>query len=163
VQRQALVRVQDFNPFHRIADQGDLRRTLRLAWIEAALKVERAVAGGVIHDGEWSEQADAVQRFSAGMKVALKRQRDAAFLQRPVRLACFCSARCRTQVLLCRDCNRVQQYCSRACSGQARRERRREAAERYQDSPRGRQLHAERPRRWRASGSGVELHQSPTE
>jgi hypothetical protein len=62
----------------------------------------------------------------------------------------FLCARCRTQVLLCRGCDRGQQYCSRACSGQARRERRREAAERYQESPRGRQLHAERSRRWRA-------------
>ena len=45
---------------------------------------------------------------------------------------------------------RGQQYCGCECSGQARRERRREAAQRYQGSPRGRQLHAERSRRWRA-------------
>jgi hypothetical protein len=62
----------------------------------------------------------------------------------------FLCARCRVQVLVCRQCGRGQQYCGRECAGQARRERRREAAQRYQRSSRGRQLHAERSRRWRA-------------
>ena len=62
----------------------------------------------------------------------------------------FLCARYRTQVLLCRGCDRGQQYCSRECSRQARRERCREAAQRYQCTPRGRQQHAERSRRWRA-------------
>ena len=62
----------------------------------------------------------------------------------------FLCARCQAQVLVCRQCDRGQQYCGRECSGQARGERRREAAQRYQGSPRGRQLHAERSRRWRA-------------
>jgi hypothetical protein len=62
----------------------------------------------------------------------------------------FLCGRCRVQVLLCSHCDRGQHYCSRECSGQARRERRREAAERYQRSWRGRLAHAERSRRWRA-------------
>jgi hypothetical protein len=62
----------------------------------------------------------------------------------------FLCGRCRAQVLLCSHCDRGQHYCSRACAGQARRERRREAAERYQHSWRGRLAHAERSRRWRA-------------
>ncbi|WP_198321157.1 tetratricopeptide repeat protein [Azohydromonas aeria] len=82
LQRQALARVRDLNPFQRIADEGDLRRALRLAWIEAALEVERAVADGVMHDDEWSAQANEVQRFSAVMKAALDQLRDAAFDRR---------------------------------------------------------------------------------
>ena len=62
----------------------------------------------------------------------------------------FLCGRCRVQVLLCSHCDRGQHYCSRECAGQARRERRREAAERYQRSWRGRMAHAERSRRWRA-------------
>ncbi len=52
------------------------------------------------------------------------------------------------QVLVRRQCERGHPYCGRECSGQARHERRREAAQR---SACGRRLHAaERSRRWRA-------------
>jgi hypothetical protein len=61
----------------------------------------------------------------------------------------FLCARCRDQVLLCSQCDRGQQYCSRACAGASRRERRREAAERYQSSRRGRLRHAARTACWR--------------
>lgn len=64
-------------------------------------------------------------------------------------------ARCQAQVLVCRRCDRGQQYCGRECSGQARRERRREAAQRYQLGARGCQPHAERSRRWRARQGAV--------
>ena len=61
----------------------------------------------------------------------------------------FLCARCRDQVLLCSQCDRGQQYCSRACSSTSRRERRREAAERYQCSRRGQLKHAARTACWR--------------
>lgn len=62
----------------------------------------------------------------------------------------FLCARCRDQVLLCSHCDRGQQYCSRACSVLSRRERRRESAQRYQSSQRGRLKHAARTASWRA-------------
>ena len=68
-------------------------------------------------------------------------------MDRPARL--FLCARCRDQVLLCSHCDRGQQYCSRACSGMSRRERRRETAERYQSSRRGQVKHAARSASWR--------------
>ena len=61
----------------------------------------------------------------------------------------FLCARCRDQVLLCSHCDHGQQYCSRACSSASRRERRREAAVRYQSSRRGRRRHAVRTACWR--------------
>jgi hypothetical protein len=69
----------------------------------------------------------------------------------------FVCARCRDQVLLCSDCDRGQQYCSRACSSLSRRERRREAARRYQRSRGGQLKHAARTARWRRRRS---LHQA---
>lgn len=61
----------------------------------------------------------------------------------------FLCARCRDQVLLCSHCDHGQQYCSRACSSDSRRERRRETAERYQSSHGGQLKHAARSARWR--------------
>lgn len=61
----------------------------------------------------------------------------------------FLCARCRDQVLLCSHCDHGQLYCSRACSGVSRRERRRETAERYQSSRGGRLKHAARSACWR--------------
>ena len=61
----------------------------------------------------------------------------------------FLCALCRDQVLLCSFCDRGQQYCSRACSSVSRRERRREAAQRYQSSRRGQLKHAARTACWR--------------
>ena len=69
-------------------------------------------------------------------------------MERPARL--FLCSRCRAQVLLCSHCDRGQHYCGRECSRLARQERRREAAQRYQRSWRGRLAHAARSRRWRA-------------
>ena len=72
-------------------------------------------------------------------------------MERSARL--FLCGRCRVQVLLCSHCDRGQHYCGRECAAQARRERRREAAQRYQHSWRGRLAHAARSRRWRARQS----------
>ena len=62
----------------------------------------------------------------------------------------FLCARCRSQVLVCRRCDRGQLYCFGSCAQEARHDRQREARRRYQATPRGRALHAERSRRYRA-------------
>lgn len=61
----------------------------------------------------------------------------------------FVCARCRVQVLLCRRCDRGQQYCGPACSRAARLCSQRQSGRVYQHSRRGRVLHAARSRRWR--------------
>jgi hypothetical protein len=98
--------------------------------------------------GEPGVQAGVVQPLTA--RETCRPLRTLPCRPRPALPDSSCSARCQAQVLLCRQCDRGQQYCGRECSNQARRERRREAAQRYQRSSRGRQLHVERSRRWRA-------------
>lgn len=51
---------------------------------------------------------------------------------------------CRRVGYLCSWCDRGQRYCSRDCGAQARRDRQREAGERYQHTPQGRRRHARR-------------------
>ena len=68
-------------------------------------------------------------------------------MDRPARV--FLCAGCRTQVVLCSHCDRGNRYCGRPCWRRARDVARREAARRYQRSPRGLKTHAERSRRWR--------------
>jgi len=70
----------------------------------------------------------------------------------------FLCARCRGQVIVCRRCDRGQIYCVGSCARDARRDGQREARRRYQASPRGRSLHAERNRRYRARVGGVTDH-----
>ena len=61
----------------------------------------------------------------------------------------FNCASCRRQVVLCRRCDHGNIYCSRNCSGPARRRSVRLAGQRYQSSRRGRHKHAQRQRRYR--------------
>ena len=61
----------------------------------------------------------------------------------------FNCASCRRQVVLCRRCDRGNAYCSRDCGEAARRQSQRVAGQRYQNSRRGRQKHAQRQRRYR--------------
>ena len=61
----------------------------------------------------------------------------------------FLCARCRAQVVLCSRCDRGNRYCGSTCRRQARDAARRESANRYQCSYRGRLAHAARSRRWR--------------
>ena len=70
----------------------------------------------------------------------------------------FLCVRCRCQVLVCRRCDRGQIYCAGTCAQEARRDRQREARRRYQATPRGRALHAERNRRYRARRQRVTDH-----
>ena len=62
----------------------------------------------------------------------------------------FLCARCRIQVLVCRQCDRGQRYCADGCAATTRQELQLEAAQRYQRSRAGRFKHAVRSRRWRA-------------
>jgi hypothetical protein len=70
----------------------------------------------------------------------------------------FLCTRCLRQVLICRRCDRGQIYCGKSCSTEARLRFRRDARRRYQASPPGRALHAERSRRFRARRRGVTDH-----
>jgi len=65
---------------------------------------------------------------------------------------------CRSQVLVCRWCDRGQIYCIDTCAQKARHDRQREARRRYQATPRGRAMHAERSRRYRARMRAVTDH-----
>src|SRR4029077_6251502 len=75
----------------------------------------------------------------------------------------FLCGRCRSQVLVCRDCDRGQIYCFGTCAQDARRENQREARRRYQATPRGRAMHAARSRRYRARGQCVTDHSPANE
>jgi hypothetical protein len=70
----------------------------------------------------------------------------------------FLCARCRCQVLVCLRCDRGQIYCTGTCGQEARRDKQREARRRYQTTPRGRAMHAERSRRYRARVGRVTDH-----
>jgi hypothetical protein len=61
----------------------------------------------------------------------------------------FQCAHCDAQVVICGRCDRGNRYCGAACARAARRETQRAANKRYQATPRGRQLHAERQTRYR--------------
>jgi hypothetical protein len=74
----------------------------------------------------------------------------------------FLCERCRSQVLICRCCDRGQIYCAAGCARIARTERRRDVARRYQTSRNGRFAHAARSRRYRARRNIVTHHGSPT-
>ena len=75
----------------------------------------------------------------------------------------FLCGRCRAQVLVCRSCDRGQIYCIKICAQKVRADRQREARRRYQATPRGRDLHAERNRRYRDRLRSVTDHGSRTE
>ena len=62
----------------------------------------------------------------------------------------FLCERCRSQVLICRCCDRGQIYCAEGCARTSRAEHRRDVARRYQASRKGRFAHAARSRRYRA-------------
>ena len=73
----------------------------------------------------------------------------------------FLCDRCCAQVLICSCCDRGQIYCAGGCAGLARRERQREAGQRYQTSRRGRVAHALRARSYRARQKNVTHQGSP--
>jgi len=71
----------------------------------------------------------------------------------------FNCARCRCQVVICSHCDRGNIYCGKRCSETARRQSRRAAGRRYQQTRRGRFAHAERQRRYRQRRSAKVTHQ----
>jgi hypothetical protein len=60
----------------------------------------------------------------------------------------FACHRCSAQVVICRRCDRGNRYCGEACARAARSESQRASNRRYQATPRGRNLHAERQARY---------------
>jgi hypothetical protein len=68
----------------------------------------------------------------------------------------FNCERCSAQVVICGRCDRGQRYCGAACAREARRESQRASNRRYQATPRGRKLHAERQGRYRRRGTAGE-------
>lgn len=79
----------------------------------------------------------------------------------PVSARLFLCLGCRSQVIICRCCDRGQLYCSGDCSRRARRQSQRAAARRYQASLPGRRTHAARMGRYRARQEIVTHHGSP--
>ena len=61
----------------------------------------------------------------------------------------FVCDRCRHAVYICSWCDRGQRYCSRSCSVLVRRQSVRAAGRRYQQTRRGRRLHARRQQSYR--------------
>jgi hypothetical protein len=68
----------------------------------------------------------------------------------PVSGRLFLCLGCRSQVIICRCCDRGQVYCSGDCSRRARRQSVQAAARRYEASLPGRRAHATRMDRYRA-------------
>lgn len=76
----------------------------------------------------------------------------------------FYCPRCGKQVVICRRCDRGHKYCSKECSREARRASNREAARRYQKTPKGARNHAARQKRYRNRlQSTVTHHTSPAQ
>ncbi len=73
----------------------------------------------------------------------------------------FLCGRCRRQVLVCWRCDRGQVYCGPGCALEVRRSSQRDARRRYQATDRGRRMHADRSRKYRARGRRV-TDQGPT-
>ena len=68
-------------------------------------------------------------------------------------------ARCHSQVIVCRRCDRGQVYCNGNCSRRARRESLKRASRLYQSSRRGRMVGARRQQRFRERQRQKVTHQ----
>ena len=68
-------------------------------------------------------------------------------------------ARCQQQIKICSHCDRGNIYCPEGCSEQSRYEKQKEAALRYQSSPKGRLLHAKRQQQYRQRQREKVTHQ----
>ncbi|MFP3480310.1 hypothetical protein SB780_36270, partial [Burkholderia sp. SIMBA_057] len=80
--KQALERLQDLNPFAVIADNQDLVRVLRIAWIEAAVNVLDA-GQKAARSPEWTDiQRADINRFHKLAIAQLRAIRDATFDRR---------------------------------------------------------------------------------
>ena len=70
-------------------------------------------------------------------------------------------ARCHHQVIICSHCDRGNIYCTHGCAKTVRRISVRAAGKRYQQTHRGRLMHAARQRRYRLNTQKVTHHGSP--
>ncbi|MBN3045386.1 tetratricopeptide repeat protein [Pectobacterium brasiliense] len=78
IQRRARARVNDINPFASIGTNKDLLLALRLAWVEAALEIDKAVRS-TAKKHEFSRQAKDIQAFSPVLCRRLFELRNDAF------------------------------------------------------------------------------------
>lgn len=76
--KRTQARINDFNPFSTLGAADDLARALRLAWIEAALKLDKSVLDAC-SSPDWISQAEDVKNFSFILRERLKKQRDSTF------------------------------------------------------------------------------------
>lgn len=76
--KDAQARLQDHNPFAATSANEDLRRALRLAWIEVALKIDKAVVA-LPSTTEWRAELDSIQRFSGLVRTRLVAIRSQTF------------------------------------------------------------------------------------
>ena len=76
-------------------------------------------------------------------------QPSSAFMLMCLSARLFHCARCLTQTMICRHCDRGHQYCSPLCAFQAKCESRQRANQKYAKSRRGKHNNAERQRRFR--------------
>lgn len=75
----------------------------------------------------------------------------------------FQCARCLTQTLICRRCDRGHQYCSFVCSSKAKRDSHRRANQKYAKTRKGKHHNAQRQRRYRARQSQKVTDQGSSE
>lgn len=71
----------------------------------------------------------------------------------------YSCARCHSQVRICRNCDRGNQYCAHSCAVRRRAESLQRAGARYQRTRAGARKHADRQRRWRVRQSQEVTHQ----
>lgn len=77
IQKDVLARLNDFNPFASIASNDDLLRALRLAWVEAALKINKAVQAAA-STPEWKPQSKEILGFDSALVGKLRELRSKA-------------------------------------------------------------------------------------
>ncbi|GJL75726.1 SUMF1/EgtB/PvdO family nonheme iron enzyme [Nitrosomonas sp.] len=82
-QRRVNERLNDFNPYSVIADNHDLMRAARLAWIKAALEVLDAAKESAQSSGRAFNQKNDILRFEAHARKKLYEIRSAALDRRP--------------------------------------------------------------------------------
>ncbi|MDN6873705.1 tetratricopeptide repeat protein [Pseudomonas citronellolis] len=78
IRKRTLARINDFNPFATLGAKDDLARALRLAWIEAALKLDES-ARDACRSPDWISHAGDVKKFSDVLRNRLKALRDVVF------------------------------------------------------------------------------------
>jgi hypothetical protein len=127
--------------------------------VAAGQPLQRRPAQPSSHRGSMASMREVLERAAVRMlqNVATTREAYRSECSDGICRLFLCS-RCRVQVLVCRRCDRGQIYCFGACAQEARRERRREARRRYQATDRGRAMHADRNRRYRARRRCVTDH-----